>query len=292
MRRGTPRNLASMTSTRSTCIVAPSPHGRPDLLRARPHSSRPHSSARSPVPTSSVVTAPCQHLLDEAREPRVGVDRPSQVAASSSSISTRHHPECVSVSTFRGTRLAHTRETASVGSRRVLSVELPPEPDQRHPGAPIWRGTSLRVVCSPEVLDTVALLVTELVTNAILHAGTPLQLESSTPSPHHIRLCVEDTSPRTPEGPPLRHPTRSPVAASRSSSSSRPRGASIGRRPARSSGARSRSDRRPSSSSYGSSARRSCSCNGRPAPPRGDPPRVPAHRVRRRRRARPFGCSR
>jgi anti-sigma regulatory factor (Ser/Thr protein kinase) len=48
------------------------------------------------------------------------------------------------------------------------------------------------------MLDTVALLVTELVTNAVLHACTPLQLQIETRS-DHVRLCVEDTSERQPE---------------------------------------------------------------------------------------------
>jgi anti-sigma regulatory factor (Ser/Thr protein kinase) len=79
----------------------------------------------------------------------------------------------------------------------VLSIELPPEPASATRARQLARD-QLRVVCSPEVLDTVALLVTELVTNAILHAGTPLHLEIHA-QPDHIRLCVEDTSPRQPE---------------------------------------------------------------------------------------------
>jgi anti-sigma regulatory factor (Ser/Thr protein kinase) len=79
----------------------------------------------------------------------------------------------------------------------VLSVELPPEPASATRARQLARD-QLAVVCSSEVLDTVALLVTELVTNAILHAGTPLQLAIDA-QPDRIRLCVEDASPRQPE---------------------------------------------------------------------------------------------
>ena len=82
----------------------------------------------------------------------------------------------------------------------MLSVELPPEPASASRARQLAR-ERLRVVCSPEALDTVALLVTELVTNAILHARTPLQLLIET-RPHHVRVCVEDASPQAPE---LRH---------------------------------------------------------------------------------------
>jgi anti-sigma regulatory factor (Ser/Thr protein kinase) len=79
----------------------------------------------------------------------------------------------------------------------VLSVELPPEPASATRARQLAR-ERLRVVCSPEALETVALLVTELVTNAILHAGTALQLVIEIRT-HHIRVCVEDSSPRAPE---------------------------------------------------------------------------------------------
>ena len=54
------------------------------------------------------------------------------------------------------------------------------------------------MLCSPEALETVALLVTELVTNAILHARTPLQPRDRD-APRSVRVCVEDSSPQTPE---------------------------------------------------------------------------------------------
>ena len=79
----------------------------------------------------------------------------------------------------------------------MLSVELPPEPASASRARQFARDR-LRVVCPPDVLDTVALLVTELVTNAILHACTLMQLELEA-HPDHIRLCVEDASPRQPQ---------------------------------------------------------------------------------------------
>jgi anti-sigma regulatory factor (Ser/Thr protein kinase) len=79
----------------------------------------------------------------------------------------------------------------------VFSVELPPEPASATRARQLAR-EQLASVCAPDALDTVALLVTELVTNAILHARTPLQLVIKT-APDHVRLCVEDASDRHPE---------------------------------------------------------------------------------------------
>jgi anti-sigma regulatory factor (Ser/Thr protein kinase) len=42
-------------------------------------------------------------------------------------------------------------------------------------------------------METVALLVTELVTNAILHARTPLLLTLES-HPGYVRICVDDQS--------------------------------------------------------------------------------------------------
>lgn len=49
-----------------------------------------------------------------------------------------------------------------------------------------------------ETRETVALLVTELVTNAILHARTPMQLTMEA-RPGCVRICVEDESRERPE---------------------------------------------------------------------------------------------
>jgi anti-sigma regulatory factor (Ser/Thr protein kinase) len=78
----------------------------------------------------------------------------------------------------------------------VLSVDLPPEPASATRARTLAR-TRLEAACSDDALETVALLVTELVTNAILHAGTPLQLTLEA-RPHHVRICVEDGSTAEP----------------------------------------------------------------------------------------------
>jgi two-component sensor histidine kinase len=82
----------------------------------------------------------------------------------------------------------------------VLSVELPPEPTSAGRARALAR-ERLGVVCSPEALDTIALLVTELVTNAVLHAQTPLHLTIETTT-EHVRLCVADSSLEIPEANP------------------------------------------------------------------------------------------
>jgi anti-sigma regulatory factor (Ser/Thr protein kinase) len=79
----------------------------------------------------------------------------------------------------------------------VWSVDLPPEPSSATRARRLVR-EQLASICAPDALDVVALLVTELVTNAILHARTPLQLQIET-RPGHVRLCVGDTSDRQPE---------------------------------------------------------------------------------------------
>lgn len=79
----------------------------------------------------------------------------------------------------------------------MWSVELPPEPASATQARRQAR-EQLASIFLPDALDTVALLVTELVTNAILHARTPLLLQIET-RPHHVRLCVEDASDQQPE---------------------------------------------------------------------------------------------
>ena len=89
-------------------------------------------------------------------------------------------------------------ETA-VASRRVVSVDLPPEPSSATRARQLAREHVAE--CPAAVIDTVALLVTELVTNAVLHARTELHLVIET-EPGVVRLRVEDHSPGTPV---LRH---------------------------------------------------------------------------------------
>jgi anti-sigma regulatory factor (Ser/Thr protein kinase) len=78
----------------------------------------------------------------------------------------------------------------------VLSVDLPPEPSSATRARTLAR-EKLEASCPTDTVETIALLVTELVTNAILHARTPfvLTLESR---PGHVRICVEDASNEQP----------------------------------------------------------------------------------------------
>jgi anti-sigma regulatory factor (Ser/Thr protein kinase) len=84
----------------------------------------------------------------------------------------------------------------SLGSAWVLSVDLPPEPSSATRARTLVR-EKLEVTCSRDTIDTIALLVTELVTNAILHARTPMLLTLET-RPDHVRVCVEDASSERP----------------------------------------------------------------------------------------------
>jgi anti-sigma regulatory factor (Ser/Thr protein kinase) len=78
----------------------------------------------------------------------------------------------------------------------VLSVDLPPEPSSATRARTLAR-QRLEASCSNETLETVALLVTELVTNAILHARTPLLLTMES-GPDAVRISVEDRSREEP----------------------------------------------------------------------------------------------
>jgi anti-sigma regulatory factor (Ser/Thr protein kinase) len=77
----------------------------------------------------------------------------------------------------------------------VVSVDLPPEPSSATRARQLAREHV--AACPPDVIDTVALLVTELVTNAVLHARTELRLVVET-EPGIVRLRVDDRSPGTP----------------------------------------------------------------------------------------------
>ena len=74
----------------------------------------------------------------------------------------------------------------------MLSVDLPPEPSSATRARTLAR-ERLEASCPTDALEIVALLVTELVTNAILHARTPLLLTLES-RPGHVRICVEDES--------------------------------------------------------------------------------------------------
>jgi anti-sigma regulatory factor (Ser/Thr protein kinase) len=82
----------------------------------------------------------------------------------------------------------------------VLSVYLPPEPSSATRARTLARDR-LDAACPADTVTTVALLVTELVTNAILHARTPLHLTVEIRS-GRVRIAVEDESA---DRPALRH---------------------------------------------------------------------------------------
>jgi anti-sigma regulatory factor (Ser/Thr protein kinase) len=76
------------------------------------------------------------------------------------------------------------------------SVMLPPEPASASRAREFVRG-QLGRECDGDVLEIVALLATELVTNAVLHARTPLRLTVDVVAPV-VRVAVEDTATATP----------------------------------------------------------------------------------------------
>ena len=78
----------------------------------------------------------------------------------------------------------------------MLTVQLPPEPASATRARLLAR-EQLEPRFEGDALDTIALLVTELVTNAILHARTPLQLTLES-RPAHVRICVADESTEQP----------------------------------------------------------------------------------------------
>jgi anti-sigma regulatory factor (Ser/Thr protein kinase) len=78
----------------------------------------------------------------------------------------------------------------------LLSVDLPPEPASASRARFLAR-EQLEPSLSRDTVEIVALLVTELVTNAILHARTPMQLNIES-TPDRIRICVEDASNEQP----------------------------------------------------------------------------------------------
>jgi len=78
----------------------------------------------------------------------------------------------------------------------VISVELPAELTSATRARELIR-EKLGGACSREVTETAALLATELVTNAVLHARTPFRLGVDA-TPEVVRIWVEDTSAATP----------------------------------------------------------------------------------------------
>jgi anti-sigma regulatory factor (Ser/Thr protein kinase) len=82
----------------------------------------------------------------------------------------------------------------------VLAVDLEPEPTSVTHARHIVRSHLARS-CPDDIVETVALLVTELVTNALLHAGTQLHLAVDV-GPDQVEVRVSDGCPISPT---LRH---------------------------------------------------------------------------------------
>jgi anti-sigma regulatory factor (Ser/Thr protein kinase) len=74
----------------------------------------------------------------------------------------------------------------------VVTLDLPPEPRSATRARTAARDY-LQSSCPPEAIDTAALLVTELVTNAVLHARTPIVVVIES-SPGLVFLAVNDGS--------------------------------------------------------------------------------------------------
>jgi anti-sigma regulatory factor (Ser/Thr protein kinase) len=78
------------------------------------------------------------------------------------------------------------------------SITLPPEPraagEARH-----FVADHLRDVVGTEVADVAVLLTSELVTNVIVHAGTPMRLDVDfDQADHAVRVAIADDAPRSP----------------------------------------------------------------------------------------------
>jgi anti-sigma regulatory factor (Ser/Thr protein kinase) len=82
-------------------------------------------------------------------------------------------------------------------SRCVLTLRLLPEPRSATRARTVTR-EHLAPACPPEVVETAALLVTELVSNAVLHAATEMLLVVDV-EPGRVDLRVQDSSVSDPE---------------------------------------------------------------------------------------------
>jgi anti-sigma regulatory factor (Ser/Thr protein kinase) len=78
----------------------------------------------------------------------------------------------------------------------VVTLDLPPEPRSATRARQLTR-EQLAALCPPEAIEVAALLVTELVTNAVLHARTAVVLIVDV-APGRIVLRVRDGSDATP----------------------------------------------------------------------------------------------
>lgn len=78
----------------------------------------------------------------------------------------------------------------------MVTLALPPEPRSATRARNLTR-EFLAPSCPDDAIETAALLVTELVTNAVLHARTPMVLEVEL-SPGRVHLSVADLSTARP----------------------------------------------------------------------------------------------
>jgi len=87
---------------------------------------------------------------------------------------------------------------ATLGSinARMLTLRLSPEPASATRAREVTR-SHIRETCPPDVVDTAALLVTELVSNVVLHALTDMLLVIDV-APGRVELAVQDGSPDLP----------------------------------------------------------------------------------------------
>ena len=91
----------------------------------------------------------------------------------------------------RPTAKARPPVETAVASRRVVSVDLPPEPSSATRARQLAREHVAE--CPAAVIDTVALLVTELVTNAVVHGRGPISVRTVL-DPVSLRVEVQDTA--------------------------------------------------------------------------------------------------
>ncbi|HEX5587799.1 MAG TPA: ATP-binding protein [Acidimicrobiia bacterium] len=78
----------------------------------------------------------------------------------------------------------------------MLTLRLSPEPASATRAREVTR-SHIRAACPPEVVDTAALLVTELVSNVVVHALTDMLLVVDV-APGRIEVAVQDGSPERP----------------------------------------------------------------------------------------------
>jgi anti-sigma regulatory factor (Ser/Thr protein kinase) len=77
-----------------------------------------------------------------------------------------------------------------------LKVNLAPDPKSASVARAFVR-RELTDVCPPDLVDVAELLVSELVTNAVLHARTPLRVDLDS-GPRGVRVAVTDGSSTLP----------------------------------------------------------------------------------------------